>query len=264
MLNESMKAAVRHDRIGHAYIIDGAPGSDKSLLAAAFAGAILCESRVDEGSCGQCLSCFALQSDSHPDVVFVRSAKKTMGIDTVREQIIEGISILPYRSERRVYIIEDAATMTIPAQNALLKTLEDGPKYAVFFLLSENYEAFLPTVLSRCVLYKMTELSYAQLKKRSSPFCEEILDMVRGIESKNIVDVFACAKAMESHKERIKDALDILEIHFRDILIEQLPDSPHVVIRKIHAVHDARQKLNRNCNFLLTIEVMMLKLAAMA
>ena len=295
---KSMQAAIEHGHIGHAYIIDGPAGSGKGLLAETFTAAILCKNLIGYNPCGSCISCITLQSGNHPDVVFVRTAKKSVGIDDVREQIVENISVLPYSSQKRVYIIENAQTLTIPAQNALLKTLEDGPKYAVFFLLSENHKAFLPTILSRCVLYKIAPLGDAvvaahltaqgidansaaiaaanaagaigramEIAKDESflPFRDEILDMARVIENKDITEIFAAAKAMESHKERIGQALDILCIYYRDILIGNQTDAPpQAIIRKIRVIEDAKQKLNQNCNFLLTMEVMLLKLSQAA
>jgi DNA polymerase-3 subunit delta' len=294
---QSMQAAIKHGHIGHAYIIDGPPGSGKKLLANTFAAAILCENSADHNPCGTCISCITLQSGNHPDAVFVRTQKKSIGIDDVRGQIVENISVLPYSSQKRVYIIENAHTLTVPAQNALLKALEDGPKYAVFLLLSQNYKIFLPTVLSRCVLYKIAPLGDADIiahltargieanlaaiaatgaagsigramaiaaDENFIPFRNEILDIARGTESKDIIEIFAMAKALETHRERIGEALDILCIYFRDILVAGEAESPQAIIRKIRIIEGTKQKLNQNCNFLLTIEVMLLKLAGEA
>ena len=294
---QSMQAAIRHGHIGHAYIIDGPPGSGKRLLANTFAAAILCEDLADDNPCGTCISCITLQSGNHPDAVFVRTQKKSIGIDDVREQIVENISVLPYSSQKRVYIIENAHTLTVPAQNALLKTLEDGPNYAVFLLLSQNHKTFLPTVLSRCVLYKIAPLSDADITAHLAaqgveeslaaiaaasaagslgramaivaddsfmPFRNEILDIAHSIENKGIIEIFAMAKALEIHKERIGEALDILCIYFRDILVADKTENPQAIIRKIRVIEGTKQKLNQNCNFLLTTEVMLLKLAKMA
>ena len=294
---KSMQAAIKHGHVGHAYIIDGAAGSGKSLLAHTFAAAILCEKVSEIGACGGCISCVTLQSGNHPDVVFVRTQKKSIGIDDVREQILEDISVLPYSSEKRIYIIKNAQTLTVPAQNALLKTLEDGPKYAIFLLLSEKHKTFLPTVLSRCVLYKIPPLGDAAVMEYLASqgidrvaaqaaaaygggslgramalardedfmaFRKEILEMAQNIENKNIVEVFAMAKTLESHKERISQVLDILLVYFRDILVSGQTDDMPATIKKIRIIEDIKQKLNQNCNFLLTMEVMLLKLSGIS
>src|SRR5699024_725727 len=101
--------------------------------------------------CGHCRSCSAFDSGNHPDIVYVRPTKKTLGVDDVREQILENVSLKQYRYRYKIYIVEQADTMTVQAQNALLKTLEEPPAYAVFLLLAENQTAFLPTILSRTV-----------------------------------------------------------------------------------------------------------------
>ena len=294
---KSMQAAIKRGHIGHAYIIDGAAGSGKRLLAGIFAAAVLCDKLEGGDPCGKCISCITLQSGNHPDVVYVRTQKKSIGIDDVREQIVENISVLPYSSEKRVYIIENAQMLTVPAQNALLKTLEDGPKYAVFLLLSENHKAFLPTILSRCVLYKITPLDDALIAAHLAArgigagtaaaasacaggsigralaiasdesfmqFRSEILDMAHDIESKDIVEIFAMAKDTERYKERIGEALDILCIYFRNILVGGQINNLQRLIRKIRIIEDAKQKLNSNCNFLLTMEIMLLKLSGAA
>ncbi|MCL2397899.1 MAG: DNA polymerase III subunit [Defluviitaleaceae bacterium] len=292
----SIKASVARGHVSHAYIIDGGPGVGKKLLALAFAKAVMCGNASDGNPCGACASCVTIESGNHPDVAFVQATKKTLGVDDIREQVVEKTATLPYSSRHRIFIIENAHTMTIPAQNALLKTLEDGPKYVICFLLSQNTGAFLPTVLSRCVLYKIPPLSepevygyltangisaekakiaaahangaigrglalaadddFAQLRKA-------VLDAVAVAESRSIADIFGAAKALEAHKDRIADALDIMLLHYRDILMAN-NDTSKDAAKKIKHIQDARQKLNRNCNFLLTVEVLLLKLAGMA
>ncbi|MDR2183691.1 MAG: hypothetical protein LBE55_05910 [Clostridiales bacterium] len=293
---KSMRAAIRHGHIGHAYIIDGHLGSGKRLLADTFAAAILCQNLAGDDPCGICISCITFQSGNHPDVVNVQTPKKFLGIDDVREQIIENINVLPYSSQKRIYIIENAHTLTAPAQNALLKTLEDGPKHAVFLLLSQNHKAFLPTVLSRCALYKIAPLGdadiVAHLRKHGidpniaaiaaanssgsigramaiaaddgfMALRNEILEMAQNIENIDIVEIFAAAKALENHKDHIGQALDIMCIHYRDILVEDKTDDPAAAIRNIRIIEEAKQKLSQNCNFLLTMEIMLLKLGGL-
>jgi len=291
---KSMQAAIAHDHIGHAYIIDGAAGSGKLLLANTFAAAILCESKAGSNPCNACVSCMTFQSGNHPDVVFVQSQKKSIGIDEVRDQIVENINILPYSSDHRVYIIKNAQTLTVPAQNALLKTLEDGPKHAVFLLLSQNHKTFLPTILSRCVLYKITPLGDSDVAKHLIdrgidsgnakiaaasaagsigralaiatdesfiPFRNEILDIGKNINNKDIIEIFAAAKSLEVYKDRITEALDILCMYYRDILVADNDSNPQHTIIKIRTIESTKQKLDRNTNFLLTMEIMLLKLA---
>lgn len=79
-------------------------------------------------------------------------------MDDIREQINDTIMIRPYSSYYKIYIVDEAEKMTVQAQNALLKTMEEPPSYAVIILITTNQEAFLPTILSRCVQLKLKPL----------------------------------------------------------------------------------------------------------
>lgn len=85
-------------------------------------------------------------------------------VDDVREQINDTIMIRPYSSYYKIYIVDEAEKMTVQAQNALLKTIEEPPSYAVIILITTNQEAFLPTILSRCVQMKLKPLKDFTIK----------------------------------------------------------------------------------------------------
>ena len=82
----------------------------------------------------------------------------SIGVDDIREQINDTIQVRPYSSYYKIYIVDEAEKMTVQAQNALLKTIEEPPSYAVILLLTTNQDAFLPTILSRCVQLKLKPL----------------------------------------------------------------------------------------------------------
>ena len=82
----------------------------------------------------------------------------SISVDEIREQVNNDIVIKPYSSRYKVYIIADADMMTVQAQNALLKTIEEPPEYAVILLLTENAEVLLPTIRSRCVMLKLRNI----------------------------------------------------------------------------------------------------------
>ena len=108
--------------------------------------------------CGQCHSCIQFQTDNHPDVIYVTHAKEGIGVDDIREQINGTVQIKPYSSPYKIYIVDEAEKMTIQAQNALLKTLEEPPAYVVILLLTTRADFFLPTILSRCITLKLKPL----------------------------------------------------------------------------------------------------------
>ena len=103
-------------------------------------------------SCGRCLSCIQAQSGNQPDIITVSHEKpNSIGVGEIRRMRAD-LQIKPYSNARKVYIVPDAEKLTIPAQNALLKTLEEPPEYAVIILIANGLSAFLPTILSRCVV----------------------------------------------------------------------------------------------------------------
>ena len=155
---EHFKNAIAAGKLSHAYILHGERGMGKLNIAKEAAKAIQCESNAPEKTdktgeaCGQCKSCHQAESDNQPDIKYVTPAKKTLGVDDIREQINDDALIKPYGSPYKIYIIPKSDTMTVQAQNALLKTIEEPPSYAIFILLAANTDAFLPTILSRCVM----------------------------------------------------------------------------------------------------------------
>ena len=148
------------------------------------------------------------------------------------------------------------------------KKLEDNCDKNVCSLLSDYENTFYVSsiaVRELIKLYNDGELKSFKYKsyKDLFSFMEELNYEIKPF-TKHHVMTYAELEAIEDHKDHIKDVLNILEIHFRDILIEQRHAAPQNIIKKIHIVQDARQKLHQICNFLLTIEIMLLKLADMA
>ena len=163
-LIQHLRNATKNQKTSHAYLFIGGAGAGKRMIAKTFAKHLLCASKEDE-PCGVCDSCRVFDSGNHPDVIHVISEKKTLGVDEIRGQILETVDIKPYHYDKKIYIIHKAHTMTIQAQNALLKTLEEPPGYAVFLLLAESMDAFLPTILSRTVTLKISPLSEEEISR---------------------------------------------------------------------------------------------------
>ena len=149
--------AVRSGAVSHAYLLTGESVRAMTALAEGFAAALQCTDLQTDGegricACGRCPSCIRAAAHDHPDIITVEKTKQTgIGIDDVR-RMRRDVQVLPYEGNYKVYIVPDAQTMTAQAQNALLKTLEEPPAYAVVLLLAASTETFLPTVLSRCVV----------------------------------------------------------------------------------------------------------------
>lgn len=157
-----LKNSIVHNRVSHAYIISGYEGVGKTLIAETFAKVLQCETGGTDACCN-CRSCRSFESGNNPDIIYVTPSKKSktksIGVNDIREQVIEQVSIKPYEFRYKIFLIENADSMTIEAQNSFLKTLEEPPEYAIFLLMARNVEKFLPTILSRCVNVKIRPLS---------------------------------------------------------------------------------------------------------
>ncbi len=165
--------ALHSDRLPHAHIFVGPAGIGKAFAADELAKIFLCDHPVEvkhtingeprswRDSCGKCPSCLALRAGNHPDLhpVFKEQIatvpgkeghKATeLGIDVIRQEIIDKVGMKPFIGRNKVFIILDAELMSRAAQNALLKTLEEPPPNTYLFLISEHLGALLPTIRSR-------------------------------------------------------------------------------------------------------------------
>lgn len=161
-----LKNAAKSGNHSHAYIFSGEKGSGKMMLAEAFATMLQCEN-PGEDACGECHSCKQALNHNNPDIIYVRreNGKSALGVDVVREQIVNDVVIKPYSNPYKIYIVDEAERMNQQAQNALLKTIEEPPEYAILILLTANHNAFLQTILSRCVLVQMKSVDTESIKR---------------------------------------------------------------------------------------------------
>ena len=262
----ALKAAIRHRQVGHAYIFEGARGAGKTLLAKAFAKALQCEAGT-ETACGECMSCRQFDSGNQPDVLYPAPTKtKALGVDDVREQINHAAETKPYMHRYKIFIVEDAGALSPAAQNALLKTLEEPPSYVVFLLLAENTGQLLPTILSRCVTFKLHPLPaddvaqyltiHAQIDADTArlsavyaqgsigraleiaadaQFAELracIVDLMAGIRDRDLTALFQAVKTLETYKDHIQDALDVAFLWFRDLATILVPDGEAFLLQQ--------------------------------
>ncbi len=153
--------------ISHAYIIEGPAGSGKHTLAREIATALSCEHRASRDlplPCNTCVTCRKIGGGNSPDVITVsrEEDKATMGVDVIR-RLREDVPLYPNDLDVKIYIIEDAHTMTIQAQNALLLTLEEPPPFVMFLLLTERAELLLETIRSRAPILRMQPIDDEQM-----------------------------------------------------------------------------------------------------
>ena len=167
----ALTGAIKRNEVGHAYLFAGPGGSGKRTIAETFARAILCTGE-EEKPCGVCKSCLLTQKHHHPDLMHVVPDKGNIKIETVRE-MMRYFADVPRLEHNRVIIIENSSRMTVQAQNALLKSLEEPEPGHVFILTAESAGALLPTIASRCQCFKLTPLNDTQmtafLKEKGCP-----------------------------------------------------------------------------------------------
>ena len=265
-IKEHFQNAAAIGKVSHAYILSGEAGMGKKTLANAFAMTLLCEEEGKE-PCMHCHACKQVLSGNHPDLIYVTHEKPaSMGVDDIREQINDTIMVRPYSSQYKIYIVDEAQKMTVQAQNALLKTIEEPPAYAVIMLLTTNPDAFLQTILSRCVQLKLKPLKDSVVKTyleeklqvkdiqaeiysafargnlgkaihlaQSEDFkmmYEEILRLLKEIKDMDISQLLDVIRKLKDDNTDIKECLDFMQMWYRDILMYKTTKDLNLLIFK--------------------------------
>lgn len=261
---EHLQNAIAMNRVSHSYIFNGEDGLGKMMLAKAFAKTLQCEAG-ESTPCGQCRSCIQADTGNQPDIIYLTHEKPaSIGVDDVRTQLVDDIVIRPYSSRYKVYIIDEAEKLTTQAQNAILKTIEEPPAYAVIIFLTSNAGIFLPTILSRCVMLNLKPVksqliieylmkncqvpeyqaelcaAFAQgrpgraVKLAASPDFEDIkndiIKLLKGIHNIELTELVAAIKQINGYDISVDDCLDIMTLWYRDILLFKVSRDPNALI----------------------------------
>lgn len=252
-IKEYLQNAILAGKVSHAYMLSGPDKSGKRMLANAFAKTLLCE-RGGAVACNECHSCIQAEHFNHPDIIYVQHEKPTfISVDEIRKQIVNDVDIKPYQSKWKIYIIDEADKMNRNAQNALLKTLEEPPVYAVILLLTDNSDAFLDTVLSRCVKLSLHPVpgdeirSYLMEKHHVSEETAElaaafsdgavgkaltlatsedfhvlrqsVIRLVKRVKRMETEDLIAAVREINDYKLTMNDYFNLLTVWYRDVLM---------------------------------------------
>ena len=247
-----LQNAIQMGKVSHAYIFNGEVGAGKKTLASAFAMALQCEKHGTD-PCMECDSCKRALSKNHPDIITITHEKpNSIGIEDIRIQLIDDVSIKPYTGPYKIYILNEAEKLTLQAQNALLKTIEEPPAYAIILLLTTNADSFLQTILSRCITLNLKAVKEDKIKEylmkhyqipdyqadicaafsqgnvgkaiqlaSSEEFGElkaSVLQLMKRLEDIDLYEMTGAVKQIAEYKLSVNDYFDLMMIWFRDVL----------------------------------------------
>jgi DNA polymerase-3 subunit gamma/tau len=159
---ETLRNAVRADRVGHAILFVGPRGTGKTSLARILAKALNCTNLQDGDACDACPSCVAIREGTTLDLIEIDAASNR-GIDDVRS-LRERLPYPPGELRKKVYILDEAHQITGPAWNALLKSIEEPPPFVVFMFASTEPSGFPPAILSRLQRYDVRRLTIPEIE----------------------------------------------------------------------------------------------------
>lgn len=220
-----LRRSLESDQVGHAYLFAGPEGIGRRTLARTFAQALVCTAQRESRPCGQCSACRRTVRGIHPDVVTVnlelqsardsRDSKNTrISIETIRE-LRSNLSLRPLESQWRVAILEDVDLFSMPAYDALLKTLEEPPPFVVLLLVATEVDAVPETIRSRCRPIVLEPLSRADV---ASALLErgveaDLAIMISGITRGRIGKAFelsADKTALAARRETIDEGIEMV------------------------------------------------------
>lgn len=268
--------------ISHSYLIEGNQGIGKEMLAKTFAKTLLCEEKNVINPCNKCTSCIMMETGNNPDYFQVFSEKASIGVDDIREQVVENMDIKPYRSKYKIFIIAEAERMTVQAQNALLKTIEEPPSYGIVILLTKNPSKIITTVHSRCARIRVLPIPAPMIKDyiRSNYELEEwqaalyadfahgsigqakemvegeefwdlrqkAIDYIVRLEKADLIGLYDIAEELDKDRENLSQILDFWIIWYRDILMyKELESEKNIFYKDFQKlILDRSKKLTYN------------------
>ena len=260
------KSSIETGNVGHAYIISGDAGSGKKALAYAFADTLECEAGGTE-PCGNCQSCLQISTGNYPDIITVTHEKPNLiSVDEVREQLVNTVDVKPYKGKYKIYVIPDAELLNVQAQNAILKTIEEPPAYAVILLLTTNLDKLLETVQSRCLklqtkpIRERDVLAYLMnvmgLTKEKAYFCldfaqgnlgkaiklagneeyaeivDSVVNVLTHIGDMDVETLGKAVKDIEQFKMSMNDYMDLIMMWYRDAMMIKITGNVDKILFK--------------------------------
>lgn len=276
-IKDMLLKSIENKTTSHSYLFVGIQGIGKKLMAEEFAKKILCLEKEEEN---RCKSCVEFESKNHPDFLCVEPDGNAIKIDQIR-LLQKKIQEKPIISDKKVYIINDADTMTTEAQNCLLKTLEEPPEFATIILIGSQENAFLPTIKSRCMILKFKPIedgkimqyiksnygisNIAQnrlnmfqgsigkaiaLKDKQDEY-EKIEAMIENLNRKDLIELIQLAEPVYKAKEEVFEILEYINI----VLLNYAKEN-FLYTNCIEIVENTKKRLKQNGNYDMCIDDM--------
>lgn len=273
-----MSRAIVNRSVSHAYLLEGDRSTDKLSLAENFVKAILCREGSGD-SCDCCASCSKIDHGNHEDVIYLAAEGNSIKDEAV-EELQSRLKKKPYVGDRNIAIIQDADTMTLKAQNRLLKTLEEPASGTILILLSENMENLVQTILSRCVIFKLNSF---ESPEHNNVLDGAILIADMLLERMPFYAISGRVAEYSASRDAALEFLNTLEGWYRDLAVSEYDSRNQLLFhadraeeirrssrlyqrsslyRAIEAIEGARNDLNRNLNIGYTLKNMILKMLA--
>lgn len=257
-LIQRLIATIQNNTLSHAYIFEGEAALDKIAFTKAFVKAVLCDVKPGIG-CDACSTCRKVDHDNYEDLYYIAADGLSIKDEAI-EKLQERLKIKPY-GERNIAIISNADTMTLRAQNRLLKTLEEPAPGTILILLSENIENLTNTILSRCAKFRLNyygresyegmmdkALAVADMLMRGEPFYKR---------KEAVADI-----AKDS--EQTMAFLDALEKVYRDFLIIPSQEGrlykKSQIYRNVSLIEETRRQLLKGVSKNYALKDLMIKI----
>ncbi|MBQ9657550.1 MAG: DNA polymerase III subunit [Clostridia bacterium] len=288
-VKETLKKSIIANRLSHSYMFIGIDGIGKQLFAKEFAKQILCidSEKTQTGTyCNKCKSCIEFDSSNNPDfkIIDIAPEEKSIKIEQIRNMQIK-IAEKPIVSDKKVYIINNADTMTREAQNCLLKTLEEPPEYVTIILIGQNENNFLTTIKSRCTKINFNKIPDTSIKeyikenlnitdiqdgiivlcngsigkaikyKENEQNYLSLKNIVENIDKTDVIEILGMAEPLYKAKDTIYELLDSLNIMCLKRAKENIKMANCIPI-----IEQTKTRLKSNSNFDMSIDNMIFNL----
>ena len=270
-----LEKSIKLNKFSHSYIFWGIEGIGKKLIAKEFAKNILC---LEQNENCKCKSCIEFDSNNNPDFQLIEPNDGKVRIEQIRE-MQRKVAEKPIISNRKVYIINEADTMTTEAQNCLLKTLEEPPEYITIILICTNEDNLLSTIKSRCTRMHFDSLDTEEIKKYikqnfpEQQISENIINLSQGsigkaiklnenkgiyeniekiflsMQNKDLIEIIQMSEEIYKTKDEINSILD-----YMNVILLKLSKQNIKYIKCIDIVEQTKKRLKANSNYDMCID----------